>query len=46
MDVIKKKNSGNKNMHKKIKTNPDMVKVNKIVKHLRSPTLVDNNIIL
>ena len=44
MDVIKKKNSGNKNMHKKIKTNPDMVKINKIVKHIRSPTLVDNNI--
>ena len=45
VELIKKKNSGNKNMNKRLNTNSDMIKINKKVKHIRSPTLVDNNFI-
>ena len=44
IDIPKKKISGNKKMNKRLKTDTDMGKINKIAKHIRSPTLVDNNI--
>ena len=33
-------------MNRIFNTNADKLKINKKVKHIRSPTLVDNNIIL
>ena len=41
---INNKNKGFKKIHKKIKTEINMVNGNNLIRHVRSPTLIDNNI--
>ena len=43
-EVTKKIINENKNSKNKLKTDADMRKINKVIKHIRSPTLEDNNI--
>ena len=43
-EVTKKIINENNNMKSKLKTDADMRKINKAIKHIRSPTLEDNNI--
>ena len=42
--IIKKKTKDNKNINKRVDTDADVGNIKKIFKHIRSPTLVDNNI--
>ena len=43
-EVTKKIINENNNSKNKLKTDADMRKINKVIKHIRSPTLEDNNI--